>query len=54
MARAAPNAAGPLTGEQAEDMLLIGSFVRRPSLELAVLPLDIHAIRGYVERRSGR
>jgi DNA polymerase-3 subunit epsilon len=52
--QAARDAAGPLTAEQAEDMLLIGGFVRRPSLELAVLPLDIHAIRRHLERRSGR
>ena len=30
----------PLTAEQAEDMLLIDGFVRRPPPELAVLPLD--------------
>ena len=30
----------PLTGRQAEDMLLLGSFIRRPSPELTVLPLD--------------
>jgi DNA polymerase III subunit epsilon len=31
---------GPLTGMQAEDMLLLGSFIRRPSPELTVLPLE--------------
>jgi DNA polymerase III epsilon subunit family exonuclease len=30
----------PLTPEQAEDLLLLGGFVRRPPPELVVLPLD--------------
>jgi len=30
---------GPLTAEQAEDLLLIDGFVRRPPPELKVLPL---------------
>jgi DNA polymerase-3 subunit epsilon len=35
---------GPLTAEQAEDLLLLDGFVRRPPPELAVLPLDAQAI----------
>jgi DNA polymerase III epsilon subunit family exonuclease len=34
----------PLTPEQAEDLLLIDRFVRRPPPELAVLPLDTELI----------
>jgi DNA polymerase III epsilon subunit family exonuclease len=33
-----------LTPEQAEDLLLVDGFVRRPSPELAVLPLDLERI----------
>lgn len=41
-----------LSHEQAEDMILVGGFVRRPSPELAVLPLDVDAIRHHLEPRS--
>jgi DNA polymerase III epsilon subunit family exonuclease len=36
----------PLTGEQAEDMLLLGSFVHRPPPELTVVPLDSGHLAG--------
>ena len=52
--RAARDSTGPLSSQQAEDMLLIEGFVRRPPLEMAVLPLDLHAIRYHLERRRGR
>jgi DNA polymerase-3 subunit epsilon len=38
--RTARDASGPLTPEQAEDLLLIDGFIRRPPPELAVLPLE--------------
>jgi hypothetical protein len=38
----------PLTPEQAEDLLLIDGFVRRPPPELAVLPLDGELIAAHV------
>jgi len=51
--RAAQDAsAEPLTPEQAEDMLLVDGFVRRPPPELAVLPLD--AVRITAQVLSGR
>ena len=51
--QALPHSTGPLSCEQAEDMVLIEGFVRRPPLEMAVLPLDLHAIRHHLEYRSG-
>jgi DNA polymerase III subunit epsilon len=44
------NAAGPLTPEQAEDLLLLEGFVRRPPPELAVLPLDEERILAHLRR----
>jgi DNA polymerase III subunit epsilon len=41
----------PLTPEQAEDLLLIDGFVRRPPPELAVLPLDAERISAHLARR---
>ena len=35
---------GPLSPEQAEDLLLMGAFLRRPPPELTVLPLDAEQI----------
>jgi DNA polymerase-3 subunit epsilon len=52
IARGASDAAGPLSAEQAEDMILVDGLVRRPALELAVLPLDAHAIRRHLDRRT--
>ncbi len=46
--------AAPLTPEQAEDLMLIDGFVRRPPPELAVLPLDADAITAYLRRRRLR
>jgi DNA polymerase-3 subunit epsilon len=40
IARHLPRERRPLTGGQAEDMLLLGGFVRRPPPELTVVPLD--------------
>jgi DNA polymerase-3 subunit epsilon len=50
IAEAAVAADGPLTAEQAEDMLLIEGFIRRPPPELAVLPLDLDTVRRHLER----
>ncbi len=50
IARSVPHAAGPLTAEHAEDMILVESLVRRPALELSVLPLDASAIHRHLER----
>jgi DNA polymerase III epsilon subunit family exonuclease len=36
----------PLTGEEAENMLLLGSFVHRPPPELTVIPLDSKHLAG--------
>jgi len=41
-----------LTPEQAEDLLLIGGFVRRPPPELTVLPLDAERITAHLARRQ--
>ena len=46
--------ADPLTPEQAEDLMLIDGFVRRPPPELVVLPLDAEAITTYLRRRRFR
>jgi hypothetical protein len=40
IARHIPRTRQPLTGEQAEDMLLLGGFIHRPPPELTVIPLD--------------
>ena len=49
LCRAARQGVGPLlTPEQAEDVLLIDGFVRRPPPELAVLPLDAERITAHV------
>jgi DNA polymerase-3 subunit epsilon len=42
---------GALTPEEAEDLLLIDGFVRRPPPELAVLPLEREPIWAQVARR---
>jgi DNA polymerase-3 subunit epsilon len=54
IARSAPPRTAPLTGGEAEDMLLLDGFARRPPPELAVLPLDATEIAAYLERRPGR
>jgi DNA polymerase-3 subunit epsilon len=42
----------PLTPEEAEDLLLIDGFVRRPPPELAVLPLDADRIATHLARHD--
>ena len=44
----------PLSAEQAEDLLLIDGFVRRPPPELAVLPLDAEQITLHLARKQVR
>ena len=44
-------AAGTLTPEQAEDLLLVDGFIRRPPPELAVLPLDAGQIAAHLMGR---
>jgi DNA polymerase-3 subunit epsilon len=43
-----------LTPEQAEDLLLLDGFIRRPPAELAVLPLDAERIAGHLRERAPR
>jgi hypothetical protein len=50
--RAAESSVDPLTPEQAEDLLLIDGFLRRPSPELAVLPLDADRIAAHLARHG--
>jgi DNA polymerase-3 subunit epsilon len=53
LCRAACAQAGEmLTPEQAEDLLLLDGFVRRPPPELAVLPLDAQSIRSFLAGRA--
>jgi DNA polymerase-3 subunit epsilon len=42
---------GALTPDQAEDLLLLDGFVRRPPPELALLPLDAGRITAHLARR---
>jgi DNA polymerase III subunit epsilon len=44
------SATGTFTPEEAEDILLLDGFVRRPPPELAVLPLEREAIWAYLSR----
>jgi DNA polymerase III epsilon subunit family exonuclease len=48
--RARDRAQDVLTADQAEDLLLLGGFVRRPPPELAVLPLDAERITAHFMR----
>ena len=41
-----------MTPEQAEDLLLIDGFVRRPPPELAVLPLDAERITAHLAKKQ--
>lgn len=50
MCSAQENISAPMTPEQAEDVLLLDGFVRRPPSELAVQPLDLDRIMGYLDR----
>ena len=52
IARITPPQRGPLTSGQAEDMLLLDGFVRRPPPELAVLSItQVRAETGACDRR---
>ena len=44
----------PLSPEQAEDLLLIDGFVRRPPPELHVLPLDDEQIAAHLASKHVR
>jgi DNA polymerase III epsilon subunit family exonuclease len=44
----------PLTAEQAEDLLLLDGFIRRPTPELAVLPLHAPAIEAHLAASRAR
>jgi DNA polymerase III epsilon subunit family exonuclease len=46
-------AAEVLTPDQAEELVLVEGFVRRPPPELAVLPLDAERIIRHISRASG-
>jgi DNA polymerase-3 subunit epsilon len=48
---ACTDAVSPLTPEEAEDLLLLDGFVRRPPPELAVLPLQRERILAHVRGR---
>ena len=50
--RAAERSDDPLTPEEAEDLLLIDGFVRRPPPELTVLPLDAQRIAEHHARHG--
>jgi DNA polymerase-3 subunit epsilon len=50
LCRTAEVSEDPLSPEQAEDLLLIDGFVRRPPPELAVLPLDADRIAAHLTR----
>jgi DNA polymerase-3 subunit epsilon len=52
--RSAPRREATLTPEQAEDLLLVGGFVRRPPPELLVLPLDAARIEAQLMGRQLR
>jgi DNA polymerase III epsilon subunit family exonuclease len=53
--RSAPELAGAtLSPEEAEDLLLLDGFVRRPPPELAVLPLDAERITAHLVGRQLR
>jgi DNA polymerase III subunit epsilon len=54
LCRAARDQEGPLSAEQAEDLLLIDGFVRRPPPELGVLPLDEKQIAAHLATKNVR
>jgi DNA polymerase III epsilon subunit family exonuclease len=51
LCRLARERVGTLTPEQAEDLLLLDGFIRRPPPELAVLPLNAERITAHLMRR---
>jgi DNA polymerase-3 subunit epsilon len=54
LCRTVESSEDPLTPEQAEDLLLVDGFVRRPPPELAVLPLDVDRIAAHLARHGLR
>ena len=53
LCRSSPQPAGDtLTPEQAEDLLLVDGFIRRPPPELALLPLDAERIAAHLMGRG--
>jgi len=54
LCRTVESSEDPLTPEQAEDLLLVDGFVRRPPPELAVLPLDADRIAAHLARHGLR
>jgi hypothetical protein len=50
--QACADSEGTLTPDQAEDLLLLDGFIRRPPPELAVLPLDADEITAHLRKRS--
>jgi DNA polymerase III subunit epsilon len=48
LGRVATERTDPLTAAQAEDLLLLAGFIRRPPPELAVLPLDAERITDHL------
>ena len=54
LCRAARDRAETLTPEQAEDLLLLDGFVRRPPPELAVLPLEADRIGAHLAGRLSK
>jgi excinuclease UvrABC nuclease subunit len=52
--RASDHSQEPLSPEQAEELLLVDGFVRRPPPELAVLPLDAERIEAHLEGTQAR
>jgi DNA polymerase-3 subunit epsilon len=54
LCRTVESSEDPLTPEQAEDLLLVDGFVRRPPPELAVLTLDVDRIAAHLARHGLR
>jgi hypothetical protein len=51
LCRSAGSPDDPLTAGEAEDLMLLHGFIRRPPPELAVLPLDPARIAEHLGRR---
>jgi hypothetical protein len=49
--QACPGSGETLTPDQAEDLLLLDGFIRRPPPELGVLPLDAGQITAHLRER---
>jgi DNA polymerase III epsilon subunit family exonuclease len=52
LCRTADTSSEPLTPEEAEDLLLIDGFVRRPPPEVSVVPLDPERIAAHLTRHG--